>query len=228
VIDPVIPEGYRIFNQISVPGVDYSRVWNFTLGSWETDNTKNVLPKVADSASGKYLSGLQSVTARAVSGSGAFASVAVMIADSTGLYEVVIPDVNNPTLAPARWMLPEWAFKAIKRAGPGVSTENGSKFFPTYARRLDDDSVILVNGYSGFTVGNPFAGIAGTIYRGEILQIDGSINTTAAALLPPTAVDTGFTVFAANLGFGTRSIQMRLGPIEGTRGLVMPVFADRR
>ena len=92
---------------------------------------------------------------------------------------------------------------------------NSRDFRPTYARRLDSGEVLLVNGWAGPTRGN-------SPYQGEVLHIDGDVDATE------TNATSGFGFTKVNLGFYSSSIKAELPPIQGARGLVLPVFADRR
>ena len=139
------------------------------------------------------------------------------------MYEVVTNSAD-PTVLDTRWMLPNWAFRATRRAGffGGVPTSaNPLGFFPTYARRLDNDNIIVVNGFTGKTID------LSTDYTGEVLQLDGRLDPVAG-FQAPAYPSQGFSLNSVNLGFGTRSIRLRYGPVEGSRGLFLPVFADRR
>ena len=219
IFDANLPGGYRVFNQFNTPGVDHTRVWDFGTGAWSTNAAMDVAPRT------HVMSNLQSVTASLIAPgvAGNPPQLAIMIADGTGVYEVVA-DTANPTVLNTQWMLPNWAFRATRRIGPGGGVPTSSNpigFFPTYARRLDADNIMIVNGFTGKTID------LSTDYSGEVLQFDGRLDLSAG-LQPPGAISQGFTVNAVNLGFGTRSIRLRYGPVEGSRGLFLPVFADRR
>ena len=73
----------------------------------------------------------------------------------------------------------------------------------------------MVNAWAGLERG-------GGRYQGEILHIDGDIDGTETN----SAFGFGFT--KVNLGFYASSIKAELPPVQGARGLVVPVFADRR
>ena len=216
--DNTLPGGYRVFSQFNTPGVDYSRIWDFTAATpnWSINSAMSILPRT------HYMNNLQSVTASVIPpvAPGGAPQLAIMIADNTGVYEVV-SDSANPTVLNTRWMLPNWAFRATRRTGGIPTGENPLGFFPTYARRLDSDNVTIVNGFSGKTV--YFA----KDYTGEVVQVDGRIDPVVG-LQPTNYNSQGFSTNVVNLGFNTRSIKLRYGPIEGSRGLNLPVFADRR
>ncbi len=218
IFDSNLPGGYRVFSQFNTPAVDHTRIWDFNAGTpnWSTNSAMDIGVRT------HFMSNLQSVTASVVPpvSPGGNPQLAIMITDNTGVYET-LTDAVNPTTLDTRWMMPNWAFRCIRRTGGVPNGENPMGFFPTYARRIDSDNVTIVNGYQGktlyFTKG----------YTGEVLQVDGRIDPVSG-LQPVTYQSQGFSVNTVNLGFNTRSIKVRFGPIEGSRGLVLPVFADRR
>ena len=220
IFDSNLPGGYRVFNQFNTPAVDHTRIWDFSAGpqNW------SVNPAMDIAAKSHVMNNLQSVTASLIPPTvvGSPPQLALMIADSTGVYEVVTNSAN-PTVLDTRWMLPNWAFRTVRRNGAGgaPTASNPLGFFPTYARRLDEDNVMVVNGFTGKTIDLT------TNYTGEVLQLDGRLDPSAA-LQPPGYISQGYSVFAVDLGFSTRSIKLRFGPVEGSRGLFLPVFADRR
>jgi hypothetical protein len=176
-------------------------------------------------AKAHFMNNLQSVTATLVPASSLRGApeLAIMITDSTGVYEVGTNSVN-PTVLDTRWMLPNWAFRATRRLGGGggiPTSSNPLGFFPTYARRLDEDNIMVVNGFTGKTID------LSTDYTGEVIQLDGRLDPILG-LQAPGYVSQGFSLNTVNLGFNTRSIKLRFGPVEGSRGLFLPVFADRR
>ena len=220
IFDSNLQGGYRVFNQFNTPGVDHTRIWDFNAGpqNWSLNATMDVAPRA------HFMSNLQSVTASLVPPTvpGGPPQLALMIADATGVYEVVTNSVDPITLD-TRWMLPNWAFRTTRRVGAGgaPTSSNPIGFFPTYARRLDEDNIMIVNGFTGKTID------LSTDYSGEVLQLDGRIDPVIG-LQPTGYISQGFTVNAVGLGFSTRSIKLRFGPVEGSRGLFLPVFADRR
>ncbi len=207
IFDSLLPGGYRVLNKFSVPAISGAVQWDWAGSAWAA-NSQLALP------SEKFFSGLQSVTATLFKQSPAApASYAIMVADATGVYELQA-DPANPVALSTRWMLPNWAYGALRRSSAGIpQTDNPRGFLPTYARRLDDDNVIVVNGFNGLTRAN-------LAFGGEVIQIDGSFATSP--------IGDGFSLTALNLGFKTKSVRLRYGAVEGTRGLSLPVFADRR
>lgn len=218
IFDSTLAGGYRVFNQFTTPAVDHTRIWDFNAATpnWSINAAMDIAART------HVMNNLQSVTASVIppTAPGGAPQLAIMIADNTGVYEVVA-DSTNPTTLDTRWMLPNWAVRAMRRTGGVPTGDNPMGFFPTYARRLDSDNVTIVNGFNGKTI--YFA----KDYTGEVLQVDGRIDPVAG-LQPPGYNSQGFSVNTVNLGFNTRSIKLRYGPIEGSRGLVLPVFADRR
>ena len=212
IFDPTIAGGYRVFSTFNTPAVNHTMRWDFTTGTWSTNAAADILARE------RPMVNLQSVTASLIQGIGA-PLYTIMIADATGVYEV-LADSANPVALNTRWMLPSWAYQSMRRpaaAAGVVSANNPLKFFPTYARRIDDDNVMVVNGYNGVTLGN-------SAFDGEVVQVDGAFGTGVLADIDKP----GFSLFAHNLGFNFKSIKLLFGPVEGTRGLSLPVFADRR
>ncbi len=192
--------------------------------------------------------GVSSVTASTVTDASGNAQIAVMVTDRTGVYEAVpvaapvaasagVPEDKYRKVLRTRWMLTDEAFRAMRRTQTGgaasgtfvVSSDAPSALRATYARRLDDENVILVNGYLGTTFGRYDAGVGAVVGRdrfdGEVLQIDGRLDP---AVQPRGTIGNGYNVQNDNLGFELRSIRVRFGTTEGARGILQPVFADRR
>ncbi|MER3496454.1 MAG: hypothetical protein C4320_06515, partial [Armatimonadota bacterium] len=176
--------------------------------------------------------GVTSVTASATKVDGAPA-VSLMVTDASGVYELFpaaapLQDDPNRTVLLTRWMLPNDVYRGIYRNSIGnnafaLSSSSPFNVRPVYARRLNDETVIVVNGYQGTTRGGPNG--AGRItgqnpFFGEVLQLDGRILTGNEV--------GAYNLSQPNLGFTLRSIQVRFGPLEGARGIVHPLFADRR
>jgi hypothetical protein len=137
--------------------------------------------------------------------------LAVMFSDVSGVYEVVnrAGDVWE-----ARWMLPNDAFRVMRRNSADVPTSSNPRNARlVYARRLDSGDVVIVNNYVGsYRNGQP--------YMGEICMVEG--------LIDANPLNRGFDWNKRNLGFNSMSVQAELPPIQGTRGLVAPIFGDRR
>jgi hypothetical protein len=153
----------------------------------------------------KLLGNLQSVTATAATGG---AGIALMITDDSGVYEVV----QDGTDWRANWMLPNSVYRVMRRPVNGAPfATNPWNLRALYARRLDSGEVLVVNGYVGRTRG-------GQEFLGEILQVDGRWD--------PARLD------QVNFGFDLTSILYELRTRDDTRdtsrGIVLPVFADRQ
>ncbi len=180
------------------------------------------LPTANAPAYTKKIVGLRSVTLKQVT-TGAGPRLAVMIAESTGVYELVQADPSTPAgrnTWVVNWMLPRDAYSVIRRPNktlPAVFTtgelsSNASSFRPMYARRMDSGDVLLVNGYMGTTTG-------GSEFNGEVAVIEGRNGNASIA---------GYILGAPNLGFGALSVKYELPPVQGVRGLVRPTFAARQ
>jgi hypothetical protein len=201
-----------VVNQISLGPVPANAYWDFTSGAWNS---------AATTLRQKRLSNVSSVTMRNVLTPGGFPTVAIMFTDSEGVFEVWQPGSTGALdpVAPweVRWFMPREAYRAIRRdvVSDVPNSSNPVDFRPTYARRLDSGEVLIVNGYIGRDRAN-------NVFNGEVIQVDGSIDLTNN-----NAIE-GFGFGKRNLGFKTVSIKAALPPIVGTRGIVLPVFADRR
>ncbi len=216
VYDPFSPEFAQVFNQYdSLPNLASVKFFDFTNGTWDTATMLNRTNTYGASGSVKVpFSNVSSVTSRLMSDG----TIAIMVAGSEGLVEVTYDPAKvssaNGTL-PFRWYLPSLVYKALRHSGElGVPdpAANPLDFRPTYAKRLDNGDVLVVNGYQG-------SYLNGKMFSGEVAEIAGG-----------TASDYGygFNSGYTNLGFGTLSIRFVLPPVQGVRGLVLPTFADRR
>lgn len=202
IFDPTSPKNNLVINEIEVQAVPQDTYWNFTTGTFNSPARANYMKK---------LSNINSVTSRVVD-IGGQTRIALMITDSSGVYEVIQPAAAGPWAV--RWMLPNEAYRALRRLPPGAPTGlNPMDLRATYARRLDNGDVMVVNGYLGKTRG-------GQDFNGEVLQINGDFD--------PDPLRHGFDYGKQNLGFDLSMIVFQLPPIQGARGLVLPVFADRR
>ena len=143
----------------------------------------------------------------------------IMVTDASGAYEISSSDGVTWTV---QWMLPTNAYTAMRGVnapyggtgqpvGPGTpAVSNPIGLNATYARRLDEDQVLVVNGL-----------VSGD-FKGEILILNGTIDTSN------TNSVVGFGFNKTNLGFGTNSIRYQLKDVRGSRAIQGPVFADRR
>jgi hypothetical protein len=199
IFDPANPSGNLVINQLNLPGVNANVTWNDTTGSFNS-------PAVAPST--KLLSNVSSVTAKVVM-IGSSPMIAIMVTDATGVYEALY-DPSAPTVDNLNvdWVLPASAYRALRRNGAGVPIGENMPLRATFARRLDNGDILVINGYYGKRRD-------GKVVGGEILQLDGTPNATA-------------TISSLNYGFGVLSILFELPPLDSSRGLVIPVFADRK
>jgi len=206
VMDPADPKFVRVVNRFAAPDTSATPFWDASSGTFRSAvAANNPILTARRSGAARPISNLNSVTARVIN-QGGTPILAVMIAEGTGVYELVMPN-DTSDVASAIWMLPNEAYTALRRfGGTGApSSSNPKQLRATYARRLDNGDVILVNG----VVGQRFNGDS---FTGEVLELKGD----------------GIDTTSPNLGFGLASIRFEFGPVQGTRGLVQPVFADRR
>ncbi|MBX3117813.1 MAG: hypothetical protein KF784_02025 [Fimbriimonadaceae bacterium] len=204
--------GSFVINEVTVPGNPADIFWNPTTASWNSP-LKNQYQK--------RIGNVSSVTMRNVIDPNFGQRLAIMFTDDEGVFEIIQPAVASGNLDPTagwqvRWMITREAFKFMRR---DTVTDvpigfNPTDFRPMYARRLDSGEVLLVNGYLGRRLnGDPVSG--------EVIQLDGLIDGSGVA-------SSGFWFTKRNFGFNALSIKFELPPIQGARGLVLPVFSDRR
>jgi hypothetical protein len=198
IFDPLNPSGTQVFNRLALPAIGPNVFFNEGTGTFNSP---------AYAASTKLIGNVASVTTRLVP-LGSNSAIAIMIADSSGVYEALYGESPEPSEELAvRWMLTNTAYQYTRRVGANISGTN-LPLRATFARRLDSGDVLIVNGFYGPRRDRVIIG-------GEVVQLDGTPNA-------------GGTITAPNLGFSSNSIMFELPPIEGARGLVIPVFADRR
>ena len=207
IFDPAQP-GPLVFNQFDVPAIGANLLW--------TENPSSGLGAfngtAARPASSIYLSNITALSTY-LTNSGTVnnpqALIQIMVSTDSGVYEATYsPNAGGPppSSLSVDWMMPNEVFRVMRRDSmdnPLVS--NPRALHAVFAERVSADDVIIVNGYYGTTRGN-------SPYNGEVLEIDGST----------------FSTSTLNLGFSSGSITYELPPVLGTRGLVLPVFADRR
>jgi hypothetical protein len=168
------------------------------------------------------VSGLQSVTVRYIDVGGTPVPT-VMLSTDRGVYEVR-EFSTGPGTSEWRviWMLPNEAYLFMRRPvgvfasyTPAQLGDNPAGFRAMHARRLDSGAVLVVNGYYGTKRD-------GSDFSGEILLVDGSVGNPADPRLP------SYDPNRPNLGFNSLSVQFELPPVQGIRGIVRPVFAERQ
>lgn len=190
-----------LITKVVVPAMPADIFWNDNTSSWNSAPIPTVEKKIA---------GLSSVTMKYVNDFG-IPRLAVMFSDVSGVYEVVN---RSADVWEVRWMMPNDAFRVMRRNSSDVPTSSNPRNARlVYARRLDSGDVVIVNNYVGsYRNGQP--------YMGEICMVEG--------LIDANPLNRGFDWNKRNLGFNSMSVQAELPPIQGTRGLVAPIFGDRR
>ena len=218
IYDPTNAAGVSTFSEINTPDVSQTSFWDPSSGIFDNvinqSTQQGQLTYVQRKGGIHRLSNLNSVTAKVTMDGSGNPQISIMVADGTGVYEVTYePSLGNTQSLSVDWMMPNEVFRNIQQA-----TANGQNY-PTavnaqdlralFARRLDSGEVLIVNGYYGSTLG-------GATFTGEVMQVNGAVNSANFAL--------------ANLGFTSQSItlDLRTAGSTGFRGLLMPVFADRR
>lgn len=202
IFDPTTPANNVLVNKVWVPAIGANTYWDFATGTFNSP---------AAPAQYHAMANLTSVSARPIS-TPQGVRVSIMFTDASGVYEIYQPNPGGDWQVD--WMLPNEAYRAMRRIGGGSPDGNSAAGLrATYARRLDSGDIVVVNGYVGRTLN-------GARFSGEVTQINGDFD--------PSGTGVGFDFGKANLGFDISMIVFQLPPISGTRGLVMPVFADRR
>ncbi len=217
IFDPTNPNGLLPINSIQLPDVTGTSFWNPSSGQFDNSinqSTPAGLQTYLRRKGGVHtFTNLNSVTAKVVQ-IGSVEQIAIMITDSTGVYEATYDPTNPGSGLSLDWMMPNEVFRNMKQTVAGGVTvpaqSNAIDLRALYAKRLDSGEILIVNGYVGYTLG-------GATFSGEIMQVDGTANSAKWT--------------QTNLGFGNTSISLDLSgmnPSTGTRGILMPVFADRR
>lgn len=198
-----------VVNEIFIPDVAANVYWDPSAGTF----TGGAVPGHMKKLNNVRSVNLRYVTDPASAGGGVYP--AIMFTDNDGVYEVW----DNSGVWTVRWMLPKEAYKVMRRvAGSDTLATNPNDFLPSYARRLDSGSVLVVNSYAGKQ-----GGVNGSEFLGEVFEVDGSFDDGSGN---PNLF--GFSFSKKNFGFNWFSVLFQLPPVTGARGLVVPVFADRR
>ncbi|MFQ3677231.1 MAG: hypothetical protein SNJ74_04760 [Fimbriimonadaceae bacterium] len=202
-----------VLNEVQIPDIAANVFFNFESGAFDS---------AAQPARRKPIGTVTSVTMRNVVDPIFGPRIAIMFTDDDGVFEIIQPNIGGDWVV--RWMMPRQAYQAMRRnLGNGLpAPSNARDLRAMFARRLDSGEVLIVNGYVGLTRGNPAASIPPVAFNGEVIQVDGDVDPTNNNSLP------GFGFGKTNLGFNSISVRFELPPIQGTRGLSLPVFADRR
>jgi hypothetical protein len=200
----------RVINNIVIPTMAAGTIYDPVSGTF------NASPIPAHQA---RIGNISSVTLSNYSpdGSSAPPVLRIMFTDASGVYEIT-PDVTGSVWT-VDWMLPSNVYTVLRWFQIGgnpiqiVKSSNPQGFQPGFARRTSANTVIVTNSYVGFYQdGSPFGG--------EVLELEGTLSSGAGVA--------GFSFNAPFLGFGPLSIRFQLPGITGGRGLLAPVFADRR
>lgn len=191
-----------VITKFTVPSVPANAFFQDATNDWDSPARPVTERKIA---------GLTSVTLRYTTFNNRPA-IAMMLTDSSGVYEII---ETSPGAWTARWYLPNEAFRAIRHARNGaIFGSNPLNARPVYARRLDSGEVIVVNAWQGRTRNQ-------SIYNGEIVLLEGDFAVDPAA-------DRGFNWNKRNLGFDSLSVKAEISQVQGARGIMAPLFGDRR
>ncbi len=217
VFDPL--GGTRVFDRFGLPDLRNTKFLSRT-GNYDSANSASYATGLAANTpaqNDRPFSGLMAVTAQTVVDNAGNAAIRAMATDADAVYEFTISAavLGNANLDPTQnpsgggslrpsWMLNEAAYSTLRLASR-VSDTNARYFRPMYARRLDSGEILVVNGYRGLAYD-------GTSFAGDVSLLDGRT----------------FDYGTQNLGFTSSSLQFELPPLTGIRGIVSPVFADRR
>lgn len=202
----------KVITEFEVPPINANTyLGEFPAGS---GNYAFNLPTNPRPATIQRMAGLNSVTLKY-----AGTDLTVMVTTAGGVYELY---ESSPGVWSVRWMLPREAYVGMRRprtAGPFTATQlnnNPSSLRPMFARRLDSGEVLVVNGYYGTKIG-------GSAFEGEVFLVDGSFGDPTFSIGRP-----GYHIGRPNLGFTALSVKFELPPVQGIRGIIKPVFAERQ
>jgi hypothetical protein len=240
VFDPLAPNFAQVYNTMyGFPNLTDVPFWDFTKGVWDTTTPLSVTNLGAPSLAAPLgqqvqvpFSNVASVTAKLETynlGGVVTPYIAIMVAESDGVYEVqyLANQADTAQTLPGGlnldWYLPSQVYRSLRNTGVGTNSlmlGNPTNLNATYAKRLDNGDVLIVNGYSGtFYPGNTGS------FTGEVIEVNG--NPGVSSTVPPGS-GFGYNTSNPNLGFGIQSLRLVLGAIQGGRQLVLPSFADRR
>lgn len=201
-----------VITEVSVPAMPANVFYNPATGTFNSPAT---------AARTKRMGNLNSVTMRNITVGGG-TQLAIMFTDGEGVFEVT----GSGAVWDVRWMMPKQAYTAMRRDGSDnlVFSENPNDFRPTYAKRLDSGEVLICNGYGGWYQ-RALQSDARVPFTGEVILVDGDFD-------PSNAAPFGFGFGKLNLGFKTLSVRAQLdnraSPDRESRGIVLPLFADRQ
>lgn len=197
IFDPLLPDKPVVINSVAIPGIGANLLWNDAAGAFSS---------AAVPAHVKYFSNVAAIST-SFSSSGSDYVIRIMVSDSSGVYEAnYLPGAGaSGTTLSLNWMLPNVVYRTMRFAGGAPDGTNAADLRAVYAQRVDDDNILIVNGYYG-----KYRNGSGP-FQGEVLQVNGQTPDYTQL----------------NFGFGSGSITLKLSPVVGTRGLVLPTFADR-
>ncbi|MBV6458015.1 MAG: hypothetical protein HONBIEJF_01137 [Fimbriimonadaceae bacterium] len=191
-----------VITKVAIPAIPANAFFQDATNAWDSPARPAVERKIA---------GLTSVSLRYTTYNN-LPVIAIMFTDSSGVYEVI---ETAPGVWTTRWYLPNEAFRAIRNGGLSgtIGGSNPMNARPVYARRLDSGEVVVVNGWQGVTRNK-------SVYNGEIVLLEGEF--------APTNNDRGFNWNKRNLGFDSLSVKAEISQVQGARGIMAPLFGDRR
>ena len=217
IYDPTNQSGVVTINSMSLKDISGLSFWDPNTLTFDnlaqTGTTAGALAYKRRQGGTYQFSNLNSVTAKTVSVGTANPQIAIMVCDGTGVYELMYdPATPTATTLGVNWMMPNEVYRNIQQGTNGSgqaypTPSNAQDLRALFARRLDSGEVLIVNGYYGLLQDGV------TPFTGEVMQVNGITDFTKA-----------------NLGFNSGSITLDLRTAGSTafRGLLMPVFADRR
>lgn len=222
--DPYIRAGFIVYDTLTIPDLSNTAFWS------EGSFVKASRPSIT-----RKFTNLKSATAKVVQDSSGNPRLAVMTADSGGVYEFLVdPTASGLQALTPRWFMPGTAFTAMRRNSDSgrPNNENPLVFSPVYAKRLDSGEVLIVNGYHGQTLGRSGSTpsrdsvvTVGDPYQGEVVLVEGEFDSTTS----PDPTSGRFALGKNNLGFNFWSIHFEASSmVSPNRDITNPVFADRR
>ncbi|MBS1717124.1 MAG: hypothetical protein JSS72_05270 [Armatimonadetes bacterium] len=203
------------------PVIPANMFWNDDSGSFASDAISKRLSR--------KISGLNSLTMQTKVDTGGNAYYTIMFTDTNGVFELEPEDHTNMATTAWRvnWMLPKEAYSHMRGLAETYPLDPGSpnssnvrSFHPTFAKRMANGSVLIVNSIEGTTYGN-------SAFSGEVLEVSGLLDPPVGGGSVDTTVP-GFWFTKKNLGFGTSSIRVSISSVQGARGLQTPLFAIRK
>jgi hypothetical protein len=214
------PGGTQVINQVAVPAIAAGVLYDPTTGTFNAQAIPAQYIKLGAVSSvtmSYYFPDSQPVGGQ---------QLRIMVTTNSGVYEIAytnnpVTGVNNtPQDWVVQWMMPNSVYTNLRRDPftnlPNQNTIlNPAQFHATFARRTNAGTVLITNNYVG-----SYQDGAATPFQGEILEVDG--NTLGPGL------NRGFSFASPFFGFDALSIWYSLPSVSGARGIIAPIFADRR